>query len=130
MGAGAGRVSTAANMNNTLEAKMTHEADMQEEARQRHGVKFDGTVNLGHILTMLVMVGSGASMYFSLDKRISKQEDMAPFVQSSRDAQDARVQTQLQTLSSDVKEVKSSVDKMSLAVQVQREVTSATKGSK
>jgi len=109
---------------------MTHETDMQEEARARHGVKFDGTVNLGHILTMLVMVGSGASMYFSLDKRISKQEDMAPFVQSSRDAQDARVQTQLQTLSSDVKEVKSSVDKMSLAVQVQREVTSATKGNK
>lgn len=98
-------------------------ADTRAEVRARHGIKFDGTVNLGHVLTMLIMVASGASMYFSLDKRISRQEDLAPFVQSARDATDARYQASLSSLSSDVKEVKSSVDKLTLTVQVQHELS-------
>lgn len=104
--------------------------EIDEEARARRGVKFDGTINLGHLISIAVMIGTGASMYFSLDKRISRQEDMAPFVQSARDAQDARFQGQIQALSADVKEVKTAVDKLSLSVQVQREVSSATKSGK
>lgn len=109
----------------------TKPGELQEEARFRRGIKFDGTVNLGHIGTMVVMLGSLFGIYNNLDKRISKQEDMAPFVQTSRDQTDARVQASLNTLSSDLKDVKVSVDKLTLSVQVQSAVTNATtKGTK
>lgn len=98
---------------------------------RKRGITFDSTINLGHILTMLVLVGSVMQVYFSLDKRISKQEDLAPFVQSARDATDLRVQNSLTTLSVDLKDVKSSVDKLSLAVQVQSAITNTNmKGNK
>ena len=97
---------------------------------ERRGPRFDWTINFGHILTFVGFIASGFALYATLNSRIQRIEDMTPFVQSARDATEARFQLQMQGLSSDVKEVKASVDKLSLSVQVQREVINATKGSK
>lgn len=108
----------------------TKPGELQEEARIRRGIKFDGTINLGHLLTMGAMIASLFGVYNSLDKRIAKQEDLAPFVQSARDQTDTRVQASLTTLSTDLKEVKTSVDKLTLSVQVQSAVSNANAGKK
>lgn len=106
--------------------------DTQAEARARHGIKFDGTINLGHILTMCGTLMAGAGLYMNLDKRIQRQEDLAPVIQSARDISDARFQASLVQITADVKEVKGSVDKLSTAVQVQNAVATVTqsKGTK
>lgn len=98
----------------------------------RKKLSFDPTINLGHVLTMFLMVGSGMTMYFNLDKRLAKQEDLAPFVASARDEKDRAFSNGLITLSADIKEVKSAVDKLSLTVQVQSAVANAaaTSGKK
>lgn len=104
--------------------------DSGSSGTARKRVSFDPTINLGHVLTMLMFIGAGVSMYFTLDKRISKQEDLAPVLQTVRDEKDSRTQASLTALSSDLKEVKQAVDKLSLSVQVQSAVNNATKGSK
>ena len=79
---------------------------------------------------MLLMVGSGMTMYFNLDKRIAKQEDLAPFVATARDEKDRAFQAGLATLSTDVKDLKTAVDKLSITVQVQSAVVNAAASKK
>lgn len=95
-----------------------------QQVRKRFS--FDPTVNLGHLLTMVTFVGLGVSTYYSLDKRITKQEDMAPFVATAREAKDAAFKSTLDTLATDLKDVKLSVDKLTLNVQVQTAVNNAS----
>jgi hypothetical protein len=57
-----------------------------EEVRFRHGVKFDGTVNLGHIITLIACLGAGLTAWNAMDKRVASLED-ARKVQVERDAQ-------------------------------------------
>ena len=95
-----------------------------QPARKR--ISFDPTINLGHVLTMVTFVGLGVSTYYSLDKRLTKQEDMAPFVASAREEKDRDMKARMDGLATDLKEVKISVDKLGLSVQVQNAVNSAT----
>ena len=87
------------------------------------GPRFDWTINLGHILTFVGFIGSGVILYSTLDKRIQRMEDMAPYVQASRDDKDARVQSSLNALTTDLKEVKASVDRLNLRMEVQSAIT-------
>lgn len=95
-----------------------------------HGPRFDWTINLGHILTFFGFIASGIVLYTTLDKRIQRIEDMSPFVQSSRDEKDARFQNALTSLSADLKDVKTTVDKLNMRMEVQSAVSDNRKVQK
>lgn len=56
------------------------------EVERRHGVRFDGTVNLGHVLTFTVGMFAGVAAWNGMDKRVLVLEE-ARTVQIQRDAQ-------------------------------------------
>lgn len=91
-------------------------------ANLRHGIKFDATINLGHILTFVGFVVAGIGMYTTLDKRIQRQEDLAPFVQSAREEKDRLFQASLTSLAADVKDVKTAMDRLVIRFEVQSAV--------
>ena len=88
----------------------------------RRGPKFDWTVNFGHILTFVGFIASGFALYATLDKRIQRIEDLAPFMASSRDEKDRAVQASITALTTDVKDVKASVDRMVIKLEVQNAI--------
>lgn len=90
-------------------------------------VTWDPTINLGHIITFTMSLIAVVGAYYSLEKRISKQEDLAPFLTSVREEKDRQVQSSLTSMASDMKDVKSSVEKLSRAVEVQNAVNDARK---
>ena len=60
--------------------------ETRAEVRSRHGIKFDGTINLGHVLTFLVAMFAGITAWNGMDKRVTVLEE-ARKVQTDRDAQ-------------------------------------------
>ena len=90
-----------------------------DHPKTRHGIKFDATINLGHILTFVGFVVAGIGMYTTLDKRIQRQEDLAPFVQSAREEKDRLFQSSLSSLAADMKDVKTAVDRLNIKFEVQ-----------
>lgn len=102
-------------------------SDLSADPHRQHRVQFDWTINLGHVLTMATFVALGVSTYYSLDRRITKQEDLAPFVATAREEKDRLFQKSLNDLSADLKDVKGSVDKLTITVQVQNAVNTAGK---
>lgn len=90
-----------------------------DDIRERRGPRFDWTINLGHILTFIGFIGAGATLYTTLDKRLQRMEDMAPYVQSSRDEKDRLAQAAVTSLAADVKDVRLAVDRLNLKLEVQ-----------
>lgn len=91
----------------------------------RRRVVWDLSINLGHVISFTASLIAVVSAYYSLEKRISRQEDMAPFVQSAREEKDRLVQSSLTSLATDMKEVKSSIEKISRTMEVQNALDSA-----
>ncbi len=62
--------------------------ELPEEVRheRRHGIRFDGTVNLGHVMTFAAGMFAGFAVYNSVDKRILVLEEARAF-QVQRDIQ-------------------------------------------
>ncbi len=50
------------------------------------GVRFDATINLGHILTFIGFMATGAGAYMTLDKRVAVLETQSAY-QKERDLQ-------------------------------------------
>ena len=88
-------------------------------------VVWDPTINVTHVVNFALGLIAVVGVYYNLDKRISKQEDMAPIVEKARTEKDAAVQHSLTSLATDVKEVKTVVDKVSRALDVQNAVSAA-----
>jgi hypothetical protein len=63
------------------------------------GVKFDSTINLGHILTFLGFIGTGVVVYQSLDTRVVVLEE-------NRKTQELRDQAQDKTLDNNMREIR------------------------
>lgn len=103
------------------------DAPMFSTPPPRKHLTWDPTINLGHVITFTMSLIAVIGAYYSLEKRISKQEDMAPFVAASREEKDRIVQTSMTSLATDMKDVKSSVEKLSRAVEVQNAVNDARK---
>ena len=49
--------------------------DIAEETPKRGGIKFDATINLGHILTFVGFVVAGFGAWSTLDKRLTVIEE-------------------------------------------------------
>lgn len=56
---------------------------------QQHGVKFDKTINLGHILTFAGFMIAGVGAWTTLDKRVTVIEERANFQAQIDHTQDA-----------------------------------------
>lgn len=62
--------------------------ETRADVRRRHGFKFDGTVNLGHVITFSVGLLAGLAAWNGMDKRVTVLEE-ARTSQKDRDiAQD------------------------------------------
>jgi regulator of protease activity HflC (stomatin/prohibitin superfamily) len=58
-------------------AKAAHAVQMAESTAQKGKVKFDATINLGHILTFLGFILAGFTAWTTLDKRVTVIEERA-----------------------------------------------------
>lgn len=80
--------------------------DCRAEHGHRGGVKFDATINLGHVLTFVGFVIAGFTAWATLDKRLTVIEERATFQSQIDHAQDAKLvesMTQIKESLSDIK---------------------------
>jgi uncharacterized coiled-coil protein SlyX len=81
-------------------------------AQHQRGVRFDATVNLGHILTFIGFVITGASMYMTLDKRVVVLEEGVK-AQARLDAsQDSRVNESVARLEAQLAKMDGKLDRL------------------
>lgn len=73
-------------------------------------VRFDNTINLGHVLTFAGFIASGFAAYATLDKRITVQETRMPVIEQRLQENEARTKEVLTDLRGDMKDVRRSVD--------------------
>jgi hypothetical protein len=67
---------------------MSSQSDPRQEAHPK-AIVFDGTINLGHVLTMVAMLVTGGAAWFNLDKRIAVLERDSIHQAAKDEAQDA-----------------------------------------
>lgn len=73
-------------------------------------VRFDGTINLGHVLTMATFIGAGVIGWNAMDKRVTVLEE-ARIVQQQIDKRQDEDRTEMKkTVREDMKEIIRKVD--------------------
>lgn len=83
-----------------------------DEARARRHVKFDGTINLGHLISVTVMVLAGVTAWNSMDKRLVVLEE-ARKVQTERDStQDGMVRERMFDINQALNKIDSRLDRI------------------
>ncbi len=86
---------------------------MTEPTDQKHKrVQFDPTINLGHVLTFVGLLGAGVVGWNTLDKRVVVLEEAKTYQRERDLAQDNTIRDQLVDLKEAMREVKRSVDKI------------------
>lgn len=85
-----------------------------------HKIKFDPTVNLGHILTFASMVAAVMASYSLLDKRIGVLEERSnTAIVQAADRQGEQKES-LKEIKGDIKELQRSVNDISRAMAAKR----------
>lgn len=75
-------------------------------------IKFDATINLGHVLTFLGFIATGAAVWQTMDKRVVVLEE-SRLVQVSTDRrQDAELMDNKKTVREDLKEINAKLDRL------------------
>lgn len=82
----------------------THQSDPQRR------IRFDGTINLGHVLTMLTFIGAGVIGWNAMDKRITVLEEARMVQQQIDKRQDEDRSEMKKTVREDMKEIIRKVD--------------------
>lgn len=73
-------------------------------------VRFDGTINLGHIITVITFIGAGTAAWNSMDKRVAVLEE-ARIVQKQIDARQDEDRAEMKrTVREDLREIVRKVD--------------------
>lgn len=80
------------------------------EAAHHRRVRFDPTINLGHLLTFAGFIVMGFSAYSALDKRVTVIETHAAQNVERVREQDVRIKETLGEIRSDVKDLQRSVN--------------------
>ena len=91
---------------------MKVEMSAQDDQPPRRKVNFDPTINLGHILTVIVMLMSGFAAYNNLDKRVSGLEQLATQIAVRSVEKDQALKENLSDMRGDVKELRHSIDEL------------------
>lgn len=91
---------------------------LAEAAAARHKVKFDGTVNLGHLLTFAAFIAGGFGIYGALEKRITLVEAKAVQFEQVAAMQEARMRETLGEIRQDLKDTRRAIDDVSRQLNV------------
>jgi hypothetical protein len=76
---------------------------------KRNKVTFDPTINLGHILTFVGFIATGAIGYFDLRERIALAEERTKGIEQSVTAEKVRNEQTMRELREDLREVRRGV---------------------
>jgi len=87
--------------------------ELADAAAARRKVKFDPTVNLGHLLTLSACIVAGVSGFTSLEKRITLIEAKANQLEQSNASTEARMRETLTEIRLDVKDARRAIDDVS-----------------
>jgi hypothetical protein len=79
-------------------------------------VKFDPTVNLGHVLTFASMVAAVMASYTLLDKRVGVLEERSNTAIAQATDRQVEQKESLREIKSDIKDLQRSVNEISRAV--------------
>ena len=87
--------------------------DRRAEHGHRGGVKFDATINLGHVLTFVGFVIAGFTAWSTLDKRLTVIEERATFQAQIDRAQDAKLAESMTQIKESLSDIKANINRMS-----------------
>lgn len=79
-------------------------------------VKFDPTINLGHVLTFASMVAAVTASYALLDKRVGVLEERSNAAIAQASDRQIEQKESLREIKSDIKDLQRSVNEISRAV--------------
>ena len=77
-----------------------------------HGVKFDPTVNLGHILTFVGFMVAIFTAWTTLDKRVTVIEERATFQSQIDRAQDAKLVESMTQIKESLSDIKGNINRI------------------
>lgn len=83
---------------------------MANEAQGK--IKFDATINLGHILTFIGFIATGIAMWQTMDKRVVVLEEARAFQTSTDKRQDSALDETKKIVREDLKEINSKLDRL------------------
>lgn len=76
------------------------------------GIRFDGTINLGHLLTFVGFMFAGAGMYTSMDKRVVVLETARTSQQLTDIRRDTDMSELKRTVREDLQVISSKLDRL------------------
>lgn len=83
-------------------------------------MRFDPTINLGHVLTFCSLIVGGSAAYGMMDKRVAVLEEAKATQVTVDRRQDADLADAKRTTREDLKEISSKLDRLLLAAQYQQ----------
>ncbi|MFZ6813548.1 hypothetical protein ACO0K3_03705 [Undibacterium sp. Rencai35W] len=83
---------------------------MPDQSEKR--IKFDATVNLGHLLTFAGFLVTGAAMWQNMDKRVVVLEEARVSQQQIDRRQEESINENKRTVREDLKEISSKLDRL------------------
>lgn len=90
-------------------AKAAHAVQLAESTSQRGKVKFDATINLGHILTFAGFILAGFTAWTTLDKRVTVIEERANTQAIIDRNQDTNLTTNMAAIRESLNEIKQQI---------------------
>lgn len=79
-------------------------------------INFDPTINLGHIISLVVFVSAGFSAYWSVSNRVSLLEERAVQIEAKFRENNSSVKESLKEIKEDVKDMRQAVENVSAAI--------------
>ena len=87
---------------------------IRHAAEHTHGgVKFDATINLGHVLTFIGFVIAGFTAWSTLDKRLTVIEERALFQTQIDKAQDMKLAESMTQIKEALADIKTNINRLS-----------------
>mgnify|MGYP001180922861 CR=1 FL=1 len=93
---------------------------LAETGHPRRRVKFDPTINLGHVMTFFGFLVAGFGAYSTLSNRLTVLEMQAVAVVDRSREQDARLKDSLVELKKDIKDLQQSVNDVNRTLSAQK----------
>lgn len=75
-------------------------------------IRFDATINLGHVLTFLGFIATGLSMWQAMDKRVTILEETRTLQGVIDHKQDNELMDTKKTVREDLKEINAKLDRL------------------
>lgn len=85
---------------------------IENQTHYERRIKFDATINLGHILTFIGFIVTGFSAYTSLNNRVVTLEDAKTMQNTIDHRQDAAIETSAKIQREDFKEINAKLDRL------------------